>query len=267
MSGIQDPFTRLLIALGPFLEEVVIIGGWAYRLYYLHPAAQQLDYPPLMTLDTDVALPLSLTPGECDLRARLLSHGFTEQFFGDDRPPTTHYHLDDETSGFYVEFLTPLAGSQYDRRRSRKATMQIGGVTSQRLRYIDLLLHQPWSVDLEAGGVAAHVRVANPVSFIAQKVLIHAERRREDRAKDILYMHDTLQIFGARLHDLRELWRRDVAQQLNARKASVVSKASEALFGELTDDARRAALISTTHGLNAEAIRLACQYGFVQVFG
>jgi hypothetical protein len=27
---------------------------------------------------------------------------------------------------------------------------------------------------------------------LAQKVLIHKKREREDRAKDILYMHDTL---------------------------------------------------------------------------
>jgi hypothetical protein len=35
---------------------VVIIGGWAHRLYRQHPAAQVPDYPPLVTLDTDIAL-------------------------------------------------------------------------------------------------------------------------------------------------------------------------------------------------------------------
>ena len=42
------------------------------------------------------------------MRARLLAHGFTEEFLGEDQPPATHYHLGGEPSGFYAEFLTPL---------------------------------------------------------------------------------------------------------------------------------------------------------------
>lgn len=48
-------FAILARALEPWLDQVVIIGGWAHRLYRLHPQAQELDYAPLMTLDTDVA--------------------------------------------------------------------------------------------------------------------------------------------------------------------------------------------------------------------
>ena len=49
MDGVQDPepFTRLVAALEPWLDRVVIVGGWAHRLYRLHPHAQELDYPPL----------------------------------------------------------------------------------------------------------------------------------------------------------------------------------------------------------------------------
>jgi len=117
MNGVQDPFQRVLAALEPWLDQLVIIGGWAHQLYRLHPAAQPLDYPALMTLDTDVAVPLKLPAGEEDIRARLLAHGFTEEFLGDDRPPATHYHVGGDASGFYVEFLTPLIGSEYDRRQ------------------------------------------------------------------------------------------------------------------------------------------------------
>ena len=141
MNGVPDPFSRLLVALEPWLDQVVIIGGWAHRLYRLHPAAQQLDYPPLTTLDTDIAVPLILPVREENIRARLLAHGFTEDFLGDDRPPATHYHLGGEVSGFYVEFLAPLAGGHHDREGKRQATVQIAGVTSQRLRHVDLLLH------------------------------------------------------------------------------------------------------------------------------
>jgi len=269
MNGVQDPdpFRRLVAALEPWLDQVVIIGGWAHQLYRLHSHAQELDYPPLTTLDTDVAVPAKLPVGEQDIRARLLAHGFTEEFLGDDHPPATHYRLGGEASGFYAEFLTPLVGSEYDRKHKRKATTEIAGISSQQLRYIELLLHRPWSINLGSDEFAARIQIANPVSFLTQKVLIHEKRGREDRAKDILYMHDTLEVFGTRLPELQELWRSIVAPQLQPRSASIVSKASEVLFGELSDDIRRAAEISAERALAPDAIREACRYGFIQVFG
>jgi hypothetical protein len=267
MNGAQDPFGRLVMALEPWLDQVVIIGGWAHQLYRRHPAAQELGYPPLSTLDTDVAVPLKLPVQEQDIRGRLLAHGFTEELLGDDRPPATHYHLGDEASGFYAEFLTPLIGGAHDRKGRLKATIEVAGVASQRLRHIEILLHHPWSIDFESAGFAAKIQIANPVSFVAQKVLIHEERTREDRAKDILYMHDTFEVFGARLQDLQTLWRRTVGPQLRPRSAKTMAKAAEVLFGRLSDDIRRAAQISDARRLSPEAIREACQYGFTLVFG
>jgi len=62
MKGVQDPdpFGRLVTALAPWLDQVVIVGGWAHKLYRLHPSAQKLDYPPLTTLDADIAVPARL---------------------------------------------------------------------------------------------------------------------------------------------------------------------------------------------------------------
>jgi len=265
MKGVQDPdpFGRLVTALAPWLDQVVIVGGWAHKLYRLHPSAQKLDYPPLTTLDADIAVPARLPAGEQDIRERLLAYGFTEEFLGDDRPPATHYRLG---VGFYAEFLTPLIGGEYNRKHKRKTTMEIAGIASQQLRHIELLLNHPWSIDLESDGFATRIQIANPLSFLAQKVLIHEKREREDRAKDILYMHDTLEVFGARLPEMRELWRSVVTPQLNPAAASMVSKASEALFGDLSDDLRRAAEISADRALSPEAIGEACRYGFAYLF-
>jgi len=269
MNGLQDPdaFKRLVAALQPWLDQVVIVGGWAHQLYRLHPEAQQLEYQPLGTLDADVAVPATLPVAEPDIRERLLAYGFTEEFLGDDHPPATHYRLGGEASGFYAEFLTPLIGSEYDRNQKRKATAEVAGVVSQQLRYIELLLHHPWWIDLESGGSGAKIQIANPVSFLAQKTLIHGKRQRGDRAKDILYMHDTLEVFGARLQEMRELWRNVVAPKLNVRSATKVSRAAEVLFAELSDDIRRASEISAERALSPQAIREACHFGFIQLFG
>jgi hypothetical protein len=79
-------------------------------------------------------------------------------------------------------------------------------------------------------------------------------------------MHDTLEVFGARLREMRELWRNVVAPKLHARNAIKVSRAPEALFGELSDDIRQAAKISPERALSSEVIRAACRHGFIEVF-
>jgi hypothetical protein len=212
-------FSRLLAALSGWLDRVVIVGGWAHRLYRLHPYAQAVEYDPLTTLDTDVAIPSDVPHSTGDIRQRLLAHGFTEEFLGNDRPPATHYRLRDEASGFYAEFLTPLRGSGYDRRYTRKATAQIAGVTSHQLRHVDVLLMDPWAIEFDfAGGTKERktVRIANPACFLAQKLLIHTRRTGEKRAKDILYIHDTLEVFGSRLEELHDQWRTKIAPRLHA---------------------------------------------------
>jgi len=61
-DGELKPFVQLIEALEPWLEQVVLIGGWAHRLYRLDPRAQTLRYPPLTTLDSDIAVPLRSKP-------------------------------------------------------------------------------------------------------------------------------------------------------------------------------------------------------------
>jgi len=85
-------------------------------------------------------------------------------------------------------------------------------------------------------------------------------------AKDILYVRDTLEVFGARLAELSQLWRSSVVRQLQLRNACRVSSASQQMFGELSDDIRRAAEISAERALAPEAIREACRQGLSQVF-
>ena len=83
------PFVQLIEALEPWLEQVVLVGGWAHRLYRLDPRAQTLTYPPLTTLDSDIAVPLKIEAKETSIRDRLVAAGFREEFVGEDRPPAT----------------------------------------------------------------------------------------------------------------------------------------------------------------------------------
>ena len=262
-------FSRLVRALDPWLDRVVVIGGWAHRLHRLDPRAQVMDYAPLTTLDADIAMPAELPSATPNIRDRLLAHGFTEEFLGHDQPPATHYSLGDEASGFYVEFVTPLIGGAYDRRSNRKATAQVAGVTSQQLRHIDVLLIDPWVVDFELTGKVEErkkLQIANPASFLAQKVLIHSKRSREDRARDVLYVHDTLEVFGGCLEELCSEWHTRIAPRLHRNHAQVVLKASDRLFGEITDAIRGATIVAAGRGLTPESVRETCQFGFQKLF-
>ena len=203
------------------MDQVVIIGGWAHRLYRFHPLAQRLDYLPLMTLDADIALPDGLKVKGNDIHERLIANGFQPELLGHHKPPVTHYQLRDRSSGFYAEFLTPLIGSAYARGGKKSATTRIAGVASQRLRHVDLLLRSPWTVVLSASdgfpfAEGKHVLVAKPVSFLAQKVLVLTKRNRSERAKDVLYIHDTFETFGARITDLRAAWINKISSTLHA---------------------------------------------------
>jgi hypothetical protein len=264
-------FSRLIAALDPWLNQIVIVGGWAHRLYHLHPSAEKLDFAPLMTLDADIALPSTLPAQTPTIREALVMNGFEEEFRGDDMPPATLYHLGDSDSGFYAEFLTPLTGSEYPKFGRRKATAQVAGVNSQRLRFIDLLLYDPWTVQLQAEefelAEAKAVRIANPVGFLAQKLLIHQRRSGEDQAKDILYIHDTLQVFGTRLDALRDEWTGRIRPCLHPRAARRVETAHQWLFGRMTDIIREAAPIAADRRLSPEALRESCQFGLLQIMG
>lgn len=271
----QDPqleaFSKFVIALDPWLGEVVLIGGWAHRLYRLDPRARKLDYLPLTTLDGDVAVPPRLKKEESTVRKRLLDAGFEEEFVGEDHPPATHYH-DGKGSGFYAEFLAPLEGSEYNRSGKRKATKEVGGISSQLLRYIDILLVSPWKAELgEENGYALSpkrtVQIANPASFLAQKVLIHEQRDYKDKAKDLLYMHDTVELFSESMDELRQIFRNDIVPRLHPRRVAELEEAADRLFGKVADAIREASLMATGRRFSPDRLAETAGAGLAEIFG
>jgi hypothetical protein len=249
---------------------VVIVGGWAHRLLRYHPLAQAVPHEPLLTLDTDVAVPAALEVREQNLRDRLIGSGFKERFVGDDQPPATHYELGEEGGAFYAEFLTPLIGSEYDRGGNRRATTRVAGVTSQILRYVDLLLDSPWTVQLsrENGfpfGTTKQVRIAHPTRFMAQKLLIHERRDRRSRAKDILYLHDTIELLGASLDVLGEEWKL-AKHGLPESPVRSVEAAVDTMFSKVTDDIRSAAQAAAGRALTPQGVQELCRTGLKIVF-
>lgn len=223
---------------------------------------------PLTTGDADIAF----TADEAlagNVRTALVDAGFNEELFSDHIPPVTHYRLGEENAGFYAEFLTPLHGGHLKRNGAQDATLSKAGITAQKMRYLDLLLISPWSVHVgpKLGvpvAVDVGVRVPNPTSFIVQKVLIHSERHRK-KAQDVLYIHDTLELFGASLDELHRLWVDQVRPAMHATTAKRAETIARGLFADVTDTIREAAQMPQDRRITPENIRAACEYGLLQI--
>jgi hypothetical protein len=261
----DEALDHLVDALGPYVDRVVIVGGWAHRLFRHHPLAQPLSYPPLMTRDVDIAVASSSDTGEPSLRERLLAHGFREEYLGDDRPPVTHYHLAGDDAGFYVEFLTPLVGGEFTRGGNRDVTTPIAGVSAQKLRHLDVLLVSPWTVTRQATATPHRLLIANPVSYLAQKLLVSAKRKPSERAKDIVYIHDTLSLFGRSLTELHAIWINDVSAAIGNRTATGVRRNRDRLIAKVTDTLRLAVTMAPGRGLTPDGVLEVCREGLGRI--
>jgi hypothetical protein len=65
-----EPFWRLLRALGPFLSEMLIVGGWAHRLYRYRSEVIVPSHEPLFTTDTDLEATLRKLDWEAGVDVR-----------------------------------------------------------------------------------------------------------------------------------------------------------------------------------------------------
>ena len=262
---------RLIDAIEPWLSQLVIVGGWAHQLHRLHPSAGHPTYTPLRTRDADLAFALT-EQFVGDIAAALKAADFVEEFSSDYAPPIAQYRLGGEDEGFYAEFLAPRAGDGRRRSGSSSETVAKAGVTAQTLRHLDLLLIEPWTVQLDRSlGVpvskATEVLIANPVTFIAQKLLIQRQRKPDKRPQDALYIHDTLELFSDDLEQLRSFWKARLRPSVARRTANRIEQLSTQQFLIVTDVIRNAARIPTDRDIEPEQLRAACAYGLAEMFG
>ena len=172
---------------------------------------------------------------------------------------------------FYVEFLAPTTGEGVRRSGERDATARVQGIVAQKLPHVDVLLVEPWTVSLStAGQEAVQVRIPNAVTYLAQKVLVLPDREREKQSNDVVYVHDTLMMFGDNLPALGQLWE-SLKVRLTKKQVRDAGRASAALFGQLDDRIRRAAIVARETGRgsppSAELIRARCHDGLQAIFG
>jgi len=270
----QHGFVRIARALAPYLDQLVIGGAWCHRLLHFHPLANPSSFTTLMTEDADMVAHKRIQEGSRSIDGALVAGGFRRKLVGGD-PPIVKYYPEDDDAGMYVEFIAPLQGSGYTRKGAPDDLLKIAGVTAQKLLYVDLLLFEPWQLELSAqhgfdvGSDELVVRVAGPGSYLAQKVLTLKRRQTlAKKPKDALYIHDTLLLFGPALNELRQQGA-GVLDLLPAKTRRTFHELRVELFNGddlVTSAAAIAASTGRASPPSPAAIRDACTVGLAQIF-
>jgi len=128
---------HVLWTFRPYLDRLVLVGGFAVRLYELHPRASQATIRVLRTFDADFATANDRIPvvGE-SLTGLAEAAGFRRDFRGDHAPPVIKLVPKEAPAGpsgvdqYTIEFLSPpspgrqpaAAGEWLRRATFRKAS-------------------------------------------------------------------------------------------------------------------------------------------------
>lgn len=103
---------------------------------------------------------------------------------------------------------------------------------------------------------------------MVQKLLIKDIRQPAEKVpQDLLYVHDTIQLFGGQLDAFKTVWDQTVKPCLGAKDAGKVLQEYERTFSKVTDDVRNAARIPQDRKLAPEDLQLTCKYALGHVFG
>ena len=182
-------FVHVLETLAPRLDSLVLTGGWAWYLYRKYLTGERA-LPSEFTLDVDIVAPRELSGEPVPLDKLLEAGEFESRMEGDERPPVTrHLWPRGEVPEAIVEFLTPMRGS------GELATLEIAGVVAQQLRYMDLLLYDPLTLEIDEESdrrrFMGEVRVPRVGLYVWQKALTFTKRKSTaKRDKDLFYIFD-----------------------------------------------------------------------------
>lgn len=211
---LQD-LKALVLALEPYQESYVIVGGIVPLLYRFHGDYESPRHAAQLTTDIDLAVPEKIkVVGQHTLRECLIEAGFVILPSRGSEPPkhfVQHLRYGEDIRGeVYAEFLVPLKGKDTKRDGSPKSPVEVQkGLNAEALRHIDILLESPIALRLDRlpttqpGHTTELVaQIPSPASYIIQKLL--SSQRRDKPAKKIKDL--------AAVYDVVVLTNRDWAQ-------------------------------------------------------
>jgi len=192
VSQLDPVLARGIAAIEPYLDVVVVAGGWVPHIYELLYDAGTAGRSP-RTRDIDLAVPRSVPVRSRSIDELLKSANFRCEFHSLDSPPVTKYVATQGDDDIEIEFITDAPGA------SEAAIMVQPDLSAQELHYVGLLLDSPWPVALAGltdGEVDLTILVPRPGAFVFHKSLVFKNRRDRLKAeKDLYYIFFVLDAF------------------------------------------------------------------------
>ena len=177
----REALGHALAALGPYREDVVVVGGVAVAIYSEHPDFRGVaDLGALATNDIDLLVPhpLAVRAGR-SLDATIRSAPCALEM---GEGGTNGYRLTDPAAhGAVIELLAGADGMGLGQPQ--------GDLLTHRPDEAVLVRASPWSIDTQLGRIA----VPHPVGYAAQKLLMRERRPLHKRGKDLV---DALVVLG-----------------------------------------------------------------------
>jgi hypothetical protein len=85
--------------------------------------------------------------------------------------------------------------------------------------------------------------------------------RRDHPSRNIDLVHDTLELFGGALPELRALWQERIRPRLSKPIVEAIGPLTREQFGTVTDVIRNAARIPQDRRLEPDRLQATCEYG------
>ncbi len=215
--ALRDALSDLAVfvdAARPYLDQVVFVGGWVPYFYRFLPELRVPPHAPLLTRDFDLATPDRLALSGKRPLDELLRVGNFVVINALDPPVLRYQHRRrglKNLAPIHFEFLASLSGRRTDRKGVDKALREVQpGLMAQRLRHIELLLHEPLEISLERVP-HLHVkppvvlRIPNPAAYLIQKGLIRGRRRAAKAGKDFAYVYEVALLWSGHEREVRAM--------------------------------------------------------------
>jgi hypothetical protein len=265
-KALEAGLRRVLRALGPYLADLVLIGGWVPYLHRRYGGIERWDAELSFTSELDVLV----ATGRLDARARPPLADLLQQ--AGLRPANTPHGSATgaavwtaaDGGSTAIEFLIPHTGPLRSRNPPVAVRGQQGiaalmltdlGILERHTMFLQVPLEELAATPLQDGSGSenrASVRVPRLGAYVLNKAMTFprriprsGERINPKRAKDLLYLRDVVaagtDVIDVVVHDIERI----LATDLVARHAvdAAVSSLDFAVAGTYAEDIDRAAMM------------------------
>jgi len=197
-----DEFLLITLnALAPYLDNIVIGGGLACALYKFHSYATEAPVV-LFTKDIDILSPQVIPVKETSINILLGVAGIKTNYDADQY----RYKMSSE-SPYEIEFICDESGLPTKIKQKSPPVIEIQKDTpAQFINYIDMIRNNAWRIILDKKNTGYDrtfsLNLPNPFNYIFTKSLINADRPRDKKMKDCVYIYNTIYTFRNTLSEV-----------------------------------------------------------------